>query len=160
MVGSDDVQALRRRHAVLLRQLGARVTFVRLAVLEALATRGAPAAFDEIVCGTNAQYPHSDPASVYRTLETLGELGLVARLDLGTRAAHFVLLEGAMRHYLICTRCGAIATVDDAQVAAVRDHLASTMGFRSVARPLAFFGLCQDCAPAAIPAAAVPIVPE
>ena len=53
-------------------------------------------------------------ASVYRTLDTLAELGLVHRLDVdGIAAYEPALPDGEHHHHVICSTCGRVDTFED-----------------------------------------------
>ncbi len=103
-----------RRHR--LREVGLRITTVRLDVLRVL---------DEAESPLNAQEVHgalpegaADRVTVYRTLHSFEEKQIVHRIDAGDRVWRFSLARlGAHDHpHLVCDECGAVECLDDAQV--------------------------------------------
>ena len=70
-----------------LRRLGVRVTPQRLFVLEALELNSGHMTAEEIMQWASRRYPALNLATVYRTLDLLIEVGLVAQTDLGGGAA-------------------------------------------------------------------------
>ena len=75
---------------------GLRATSARRLVLEALLTARRPISAEEIADGLGGRMTQSDIASVYRNLETLGELGLVRHFHAGHGPGRYVL-EGLRR---------------------------------------------------------------
>jgi Fur family transcriptional regulator, ferric uptake regulator len=89
-------------------------------------------------------------ATVYRTLELLVSLGMVAQTDLGGEATAFELVGGAPHHHLVCERCGAVIEMDDDLFQSLRSDVLRRYGFDAQSRHIALFGVCRDCQCAAI----------
>lgn len=85
-----------------MRGRGYKATPQRVAVLEALASEQHQS-LEEI----KDRCPDVGLVTVYRTLDLLGELGLVRRLDLGD-GPRYELAENH-HHHLICESCGDIS---------------------------------------------------
>jgi len=137
-----------------LRRLGVRVTPQRLFVLEALEQGGGHMTAEEIIRWAVQRYPAINLATVYRTLDLLIEVGLVAQIHLDAGATSFELVGAAPHHHLVCEHCGAVIEMDEAMFAALRDQLLATYGFLAQPRHMAIFGLCRVCAAHAAPAPA------
>ena len=129
-----------------LRRLGVRVTPQRLFVLEALEQGGGHMTAEEIMRWAVQRYPAINLATVYRTLDLLIEVGLVAQIHLDAGATSFELVGAAPHHHLVCEHCGAIIEMDETMFAALRDQLLATYGFLAQPRHMAIFGLCRACA--------------
>jgi Fur family ferric uptake transcriptional regulator len=84
-------------------------------------------------------------ATVYRTLELLVSLGLVAQTDLGGEATAFELVGGAPHHHLVCESCGAVIEMDDGLFQSLRSDVLRRYGFDARSRHIALFGVCRDC---------------
>jgi len=138
---SSDPQALARR----LRALRVRVTPQRLLVLEALAAHGGHMTAEEVMRWAAPRSSGLNLATVYRTLELLVSLGLVAQTDLGGEATAFELVGGAPHHHLVCESCGAVIEMDDALFQALRADVLRRYGFDARSRHIALFGVCRDC---------------
>lgn len=128
-----------------LRQLGVRVTPQRLFVLEAMQLSGGHMTAEEIMQWASRRYPALNLATVYRTLDLLVSVGLVAQADLGGGAAHYELVGDTPHHHLACEHCGLVIEMDEALLASLRAEALATYGFHARPRHLAIFGLCQRC---------------
>jgi len=125
---------------------GLRATSARRLVLEALLTARQPISAEEIAAGLEGRMTQSDIASVYRNLETLGELGLVRHFHAGHGPGRYVL-EGLADHaYLACESCGALEAVDPASLDSVRDAVRRLSGFEARFSHFPIVGLCPNCA--------------
>jgi len=84
-------------------------------------------------------------ATVFRTLETLEEIGAIERLDLPTGEHAYVGCEPAHHHHIVCSRCGRSVEIDDAGLRPVVREVARQTGFRVDEHRLELFGLCPTC---------------
>jgi len=147
-----DSEALARR----LRALRVRVTPQRLVVLEALEAHGGHTTAEEVMRWAATRASGLNLATVYRTLELLVSLGLVAQTDLGGEAATFELVGGAPHHHLVCESCGAVIEMDDALFQSLRADVLRRYGFDARSRHIALFGVCRGCQSAAAASEADP----
>ncbi len=86
--------------------------------------------------------------TLYRTLETFEEAGLVRKVELGHGHAHYEIIPGrAHHHHVICTSCGNIEDIDVKHSADLEKEARKlAKNFSSVTRySLEFFGLCRKC---------------
>src|SRR5438067_4684452 len=95
-----------------LRLRGHRLTPRRLMVVEVLAARGGHVTGEEILAQVQSRHPSTNKTTVYRTLDLLSALGMVAVTDLGRGRLEYELL-GKPHHHLICERCHTRIEVDD-----------------------------------------------
>ncbi|HEX8729294.1 MAG TPA: Fur family transcriptional regulator [Ktedonobacterales bacterium] len=146
---SDDADepqlAIQEGYTERLRRLGVRVTPQRLFVLEAMQLTGGHMTAEEIMQWVSRRYPALNLATVYRTLDLLVSVGLVAQAGLGGGAAHYELVGDTPHHHLACERCGQVIEMDEALLAGLRAEALATYGFHARPRHLAIFGLCQRC---------------
>jgi Fur family transcriptional regulator, ferric uptake regulator len=86
-------------------------------------------------------------ASVYRALETLTELGLVHRLELGGGGAHYEPAEpsGDHHHHLVCDDCGKVEAFSDERLEHVLDNVSRTAAFRIDDHDVVLRGQCGAC---------------
>lgn len=128
-----------------LRRHGVRVTPQRLFVLEALERNSGHMTAEEIMQWASRRYPALNLATVYRTLDLLTEIGLVAQTGLGGGAAAFELVGDSPHHHLACERCGGVIEMDETLLEGLRAEALRVYGFHARPRHLAIFGLCRPC---------------
>jgi Fur family ferric uptake transcriptional regulator len=128
-----------------LRAAGMRVSAARRLVLEALFATEQLVSAEEIAAGLDG-LPASDQASVYRNLETHGDLGLVRQFHVGHGPGHNVL-TGAEREYLVCDRCHVLRAVDPGDMDDLRTLIRDRLGWEASFTHFPMVGLRPDCAP-------------
>jgi len=138
----DSLQQLHTR----LRASGQRLTPQRMLILELLYAHGDHATADEIFAAAQERYPYLNISTVYRTLELLRDLGIIAETDLGDGRRQFALLSDERHHHLICLQCGHVDEIDDEPFDALREGLRTARGFEARIDHLAIFGTCRFCA--------------
>jgi Fur family transcriptional regulator, ferric uptake regulator len=134
----DAVAALRSR--------GLRVSAARRLVLEMLFAAREPLTAERIAAGVEGGIPQSDPASVYRNLETLEEVGLVRHFHLGHGPGQYTLASGADWEFLSCESCGELQSVESTAMDGVRDTIREAFGFEAGFHHFPIVGLCSACA--------------
>lgn len=125
---------------------GLRLTSARRLVLEALLAARSPVSAEDIADGLGGRMTQSDIASVYRNLETLGELGLVRHFHAGHGPGRYVLEGLGDCEYLACESCGALESVDPEALDGVRDAVRKLSGFEARFSHFPIVGLCPRCA--------------
>ncbi len=123
---------------------GVRLTPQRFMVLEALTVHPGHTTAEQILATVQAHYPHVNKTTVYRTLELLAELGMVAISQMGGNQATYELVESP-HHHLICKRCGLIRELPDAALNPLREFVATEHGFQPCLEHFSLFGICQAC---------------
>ncbi len=128
-----------------LRARGHRLTPRRLAVVEVLAANGGHMTGEEILAGVWMRYPSAHKTTIYRTLELLSALGMVAVTNLGSGRLEYEL-QSHPHHHLICECCGRRIEVEDRFLQPLRESLLQHYGFSTNLDHFALFGVCPDCA--------------
>ena len=126
-----------------LKKSGLKLTGPRRAILQALADNHGPFTADEVhklitkrIC---------DQATVYRTLTSLEEIGLLRRCEFGDGMARFELTEdGHHHHHIICNKCKRVEIIDDHEIEEI-DRFPRKRGFSNISHILEFFGTCPQC---------------
>lgn len=136
--GADEIVGL-------LRARGGRATPTRRAVIAVL-LRGEHRHLDaeEIARQVRAAKPSVAESTIYRTLATLEDLGVVAHVHMGHGPSTYHLAEATHRH-LVCDRCGAVIEVPDAEFADLEQRLDDRYGFELTSHHFALAGLCRAC---------------
>ena len=130
---------------VVLRSRGLRATPQRRFVLDALGRLG-HATPDQVWEQVQSAAPSLSPSTVYRTLELLEELGVVAHTHLGHGAPSYHLATHADHIHLVCRRCGDVQTADVRRAQQLADEVSARYGFVTDVGHLSLDGTCASCA--------------
>lgn len=127
-----------------LRAAGLRSTGQRRAVLAAMAQLR-HATVDELAAALHQTAPELSLSTVYRTLETLSEVGLVrhAHLHHGSPTYHEVDEEPHL--HLVCRGCGAVGELPTEVAAGLADEARDRLGFSTDLTHLVLHGWCRAC---------------
>ncbi|GLZ77249.1 transcriptional repressor [Actinorhabdospora filicis] len=130
--------------ADVLRAKGLRLTAQRQLVLEAVLELGhaTPEQIHDKVVRTAAGV---NITTIYRTLELLEGLGLVAHTHLGHGAPVYHGAGDRGHVHLVCHRCGKVDEVPPDVFGDVRDRLLAERGFLIDIGHVALFGMCSSC---------------
>lgn len=128
------------------RRRGGRITSARRALLEALlAADGHHLTAQDLADAVQRAVPDVHLSTVYRSLESLEEMGIVDHAHLGHGPAVYHLADEP-HHHLVCERCQSVVEVP----ADVFDELAGILrrsyGFVIRAHHFAVVGRCATCA--------------
>jgi Fur family ferric uptake transcriptional regulator len=135
------------RHAQLtarLRSAGQRVTPQRLVILGAFRP-GEHLSADEVFERVERELPAMTRSTVYRSLESFRDAGLISETDLGYGVRQFELLGEARHHHLLCHACGAMIDLPDELIEPLRLAIDDRFGFDAGIEHLAIFGYCAEC---------------
>jgi len=116
-------------------------------VLAELVERENPTALAHL-CESKRLEDLCDPATVYRLLIRLEQKGLVRRIGLHERAAHYVMAyPGEHGDYLVCRKCGEVERLDiECPVEELEHSIAKKSGYVGLFHELEFYGTCPTCA--------------
>lgn len=124
------------------RERGGRVTTARRQVVAALLDATRHHSAEDLTAAIRRDHPDVHLTTVYRTLESLERLGIVAHTHVGHGAA--VYHVGEPHQHLACEVCGKIRDVPVALLDGLRDVLARDHGFTLHAGHFALLGNCAD----------------
>lgn len=127
-----------------LREGGYRLTAQRQLVLEAVARLG-HATPEDICAEVRATARAVNISTIYRNLELLEELGLVAHAHLSHGAPTYHATTEEPHVHLVCSRCDAVESVRTDFVDDVVGRLSRERGFHVDVRHVTFSGLCREC---------------
>ena len=137
-----------RAEARLLKQAGLRRTPQRLAITREALTRN-HLTVGEVYEAVRQQFPTIGLATVYATLSTLTQSGLVRALPFAAAVRYDVNMNSHAN--LVCTRCSRITDLNDCDdaLSVLRERAARQVGFQCSSHPqgvrLDLYGLCRDC---------------
>lgn len=140
-----DVQALSPLEQACARLRGAqmRVTQPRVAILQALIRRSAPASIEQL--HQELDQRSCDLVTVYRCLAAFEQVGLVRRSYLHNGTSLYEFSLGGERHYhIVCKSCGRTDRIDYFSVEGPVRML-EQRGYREISHLVEFFGVCHGC---------------
>jgi Fur family peroxide stress response transcriptional regulator len=121
------------------------LTHQRLAVYEELSGRKDHPSAEALYESLRKPYPSLSLATVYKTLQTLHEMGMVARVDSPAAQARYDAIVET-HHHAVCTGCGTITDLFDPRLDKLPAPKAD--GFVASGHSVHFHGLCARCAKA------------
>ncbi len=129
-----------------LRESGCRITPQRLAILHLLVESTAHPSAQDIYEALHLTYPTMSLATVYKTLNTLKEMGEVAELEVGMGEARYDANIADVHAHFICIRCGSVSDFMAPELIALTQETASRATQRVTGYRVDFFGICAACA--------------
>jgi len=138
-------QKLQQAQACCVEQ-GGRLTLQRRQVLSVLLDSDRPMGAYQILDALRDQHPTIAPPTVYRALDFLQQHGLIHKLE--TLHAYISCSHPDHAHhsqFLICTGCGDVLELEDAQVVHSLDHAATASGFKPNQDVVEVTGYCAQC---------------
>ncbi|MBV9090167.1 MAG: transcriptional repressor [Mycobacteriaceae bacterium] len=144
---SADAHNAERQHRMraLLRQHGLRCTGPRLAVLEELDAGAGHLSVGQIHARLRQRGHAVDLATVYRTVSTMVELGVVHALAVDERSTTYGLVDEP-HHHAVCTGCGSIMEIPAQQLSAALTQASEGSQFSlSEQAGLTLHGVCPNC---------------
>jgi len=133
-----------------LRERGFRLTPQREMVLSALHGLEGLASAEEVYRRVQRASSAVDISTVYRTLDLLQGMGLVASVEASDGQRVYELSAGHGRHaHLVCRRCGAVIGAEMPLFEGLAEAVQGRYGFALELDNLSLAGLCGGCAAAA-----------
>ena len=131
--------------AVVLRHAGQKITPQRMLILSTLRHAGEHVTAPIVLEAVRRLYPYVDASTVYRTLGSAAELGLVSETDMGAGDTQFEWIGRDRHHHLICRSCGGVSSLDNSYLNSLATALYDEQGFQADLGHFAIFGVCQNC---------------
>ena len=129
-----------------LREHNLPVTAQRLAIADVLLTSERHLSADEVAAEVTARGRKVGTATVYRTIDTLLESGLVVERDFGEGFRRFEPARDIPHHeHLVCTQCGRVEEFRDERLERMTTLVAEARGFQRQRHRLIIHGICRDC---------------
>jgi len=142
----DDRTKTRRleEFRLLCRERGIPLTSQRRVILEAVLDLDSHPHAEQVFTSPGVRRARISRATVYRTLESLCRLGIVAK---ACHPGSAVRYDGRTdrHHHLVCLRCDAVTDIDDARLDALPIPDTSAFGFEVSDLRVQLRGLCRRC---------------
>jgi Fur family transcriptional regulator, peroxide stress response regulator len=126
------------------RELGFPLTVQRRIILEEMLLREDHPTAEQIYDAARARVPEISRGTVYRTLETLVQLGAIGRAHYLGPATRFDSNTNH-HHHLVCIRCNRVMDFEDARLNDLPFPERTRTGFQIVDYSIHFIGLCAEC---------------
>ena len=123
---------------------GLRRTSARQAILEAFFAAETHVTAEDIAAEVHRRFPSVDVSTVYRTFDTLEQLGIIDHTHLAHGPAIFHLADDDHQH-LVCERCGRVEEVAPETLEPFLETLKAEFDFDVDRRHFALVGICGDC---------------
>lgn len=131
--------------AVALRDAGQKVTPQRMLILSTIRHASEHVTATQVIDEVQKEYAYVDPSTVYRTLSSATELGLVSETDMGSGDAEFEWIGKDRHHHLICKACGDVTSLDNRYLDGFATLLHEELDFEPDLGHFAIFGTCGAC---------------
>lgn len=128
-----------------LREVALRATPARLAILKLLEKTNKPLDVAMIRSYLEQYNIETDPATVFRIMNSFTERGLTKELHLNEGKARYELKSRDDHHHLICKNCGNIEDISDCNIDALEKDIEKKKKFKVTSHSLEFFGICSNC---------------
>lgn len=130
---------------VILKEYGYKVTPTRIAVLSTLMRIHTPLSADALWRHVEKKH-RTDPVTIYRTLASFEQKGLIKKIHLRTDVALYELVLHH-HHHIICTSCGHIEDFSNCSIGHMIDKVLNTSSkFKTITdHSVELFGMCTSC---------------
>jgi Fur family ferric uptake transcriptional regulator len=142
-LGDDRVV---ERFTAYLREHNLPVTAQRLAIAGVLLNSEHHLSAEDVAKEVSARGRAVGTATVYRTIDTLLESGLLVERDFGEGFRRFEPARDVPNHeHLVCTQCGKVEEFRDERLERMTTIVAESHGFARQRHRLVIHGVCRDC---------------
>jgi Fur family ferric uptake transcriptional regulator len=131
--------------AVVIREAGQKVTPQRVLILSAIRHAGEHVTATRIIEQLRSDHPYIDASTVYRTLASAADMGLVSETDMGSSESEFEWIGKDRHHHVICRTCGDVSSLDNDYLDGLATLLYEEVGFQADLGHFAIFGICRNC---------------
>jgi Fe2+ or Zn2+ uptake regulation protein len=131
-------------HIDRLKQNGLRITSKRRAILEILYRSGKALTPEDIKDRLSARFEKVSYPSVYRNLEDMNRIGILARIRRPDRRLYYALCRarhGVHHHHIICEKCGKVGEIEKCGL--FRKEVLK--GYRITGHFVQLRGICYEC---------------
>jgi Fe2+ or Zn2+ uptake regulation protein len=131
----------------ILKNAGYKVTPARVAILEIFSKSKNPLDAETIYKQLKKKHNNINEVTVYRTLTSFTESGILKRVDLRKNSTYFEFAS-EHHHHIVCTKCDTVEDIENKELEKVLGKIVNKLSkFKRIKEhSLEFFGLCVKCA--------------
>lgn len=131
--------------AAILKEHGLKVTPQRLSIFRMLRQTKIHPSAETIYLALQEEHPTMSLATVYKTLDTLVQHGLIQQLNLGEDSYRYDA-DTSEHSHVQCTKCKCVTDLPVLeQLPELRKEVQSSTGYMLSHEQLYFYGLCPKC---------------
>ena len=124
---------------------GHRTTPQRLHILRALLATDTHPTAEDVWERVRRISPTTTLGTIYKTLETLKDMGEVMELETRDDSRHYDALHPDPHPHVVCTRCSRIEDVKVRGLAELQFQAMKASGYQIEEQQVIFYGLCREC---------------
>ena len=128
----------------LFRKNGYKVTTQRLAIYKFMLTKKDHPTADQIYQELKTDYPTLSLGTIYKTLHTLKELGLIQELGFNVGSIRYDP-DMELHINLVCPKCGKIDDYKTENVRKLWKAIISNLGVKPIGQRIDIYYECDDC---------------
>ena len=128
----------------LLREKGLKATKGRLEVLKILKEARRPMSAAQVFHEVSKEVCAS-LSTVYRILNQLTDADILQASLQQDECTYYEYRNEEHRHYIVCSRCGKLAPIDDCPLDALDEHILRSTGYAITGHRFQLEGICPDC---------------
>jgi Fur family ferric uptake transcriptional regulator len=110
-----------------------------------LAENGADFTIDDLWQTLRQDEPRLGRATVYRSVETLVNIGLLNRIDFADGTHHYRVCGGTHHHHLTCKQCHCVVEINACLPPDLLEAISNETGFEIDDHQITLFGHCPYC---------------
>ena len=127
-----------------LKSRGLKITPQRLAIIEVLEGNRSHPSAEDVYRELVRKYPTISYATIYKTLETLCEMGEIMEVNIEPHKKRYDPFPDPHHHYM-CVKCGKILDISTDEVPMPRVSQEVKEKYGIVGMSLNFYGICSSC---------------
>jgi Fur family ferric uptake transcriptional regulator len=141
----SEISNTKKKNRELLSEAGLRSTSQRQSILDIIRRGQGHLDADEVYRRARKKQPRLSLSTVYRTLQTLKELGLVEEVHLDETHHHYEIKASHEHHHLICLGCGKVVEFECPMSVQMQEEVSKEKGFEVVNTEVRMTGYCPEC---------------
>lgn len=130
----------------MLKESGLKSTKQRIAILEILKKKELPLAAEDVYIELKRMNVPANLSTVYRTLETMSEHGLIQKFGLmDAGKAYYELFRVVHRHFLVCIGCKKMIPIQGCPLSEYEREIEAKTDYKISGHRLDIYGYCPEC---------------